>query len=587
MNDGKVRRVVPLTGLLGFAIMATACDIIPGTGPDDFDQYQFFSEVTLPEFEQLITEGSARVEIILTPEVAALSEGGLVAREVEVRGGSALQDEEEIVGRVADLNPDDGYLVLELGDMRVGFNSETAFRKGDAEWGIEQFLGHLTEALALDETTVIKAERAPTDQPQAPDDSTFTAHRISLVGAEHSPQIEVNIDLDNLSINGSPPPDAWVHTLGRMIELRVSDGITKLHSERDDLEKKEFEGNVQSVNIPAGTFELTDGTVVRIVDDTKFAYEMGDKHRLGSLEDVAAALEAGDKVVSAGYGVVEGREPLTIAAMHVVFEIATPPGKEYEGEVDSVDEVAGTVTLSNGTVVEITDETNIKHNPEDDRYLTSLGAVAEAIAAGERVVAWGEGTLVSEEPRTIRADCAVFKLVPPPAEGFEGEVATANATTGVVTLTDGTTILIADDTEIKHEPEDDRYLTSLGAVVEALAAGETVVTWGEGVVESGDPLVIRANHAVFKQLEAIESFENTVATVDVDGGSLTLTDGTVVCITDATQIKYEEGDTNRLQSLQAVADALLAGTTVYTAGEGVVKQREPLKLDALHIVFEI
>ena len=88
-------------------------------------------------------------------------------------------------------------------------------------------------------------------------------------------------------------------------------------------------------------------------------------------------------------------------------------------------------------------------------------------------------------------------------------------------------------------------------------------------------------------VETVAGFEDTVATVDVDGGSLTLSDGTIICISDATQIKYEEGDTDRLPSLQAVADALLAGTTVYTAGEGVVKQKEPLKLEALHIVFEI
>jgi hypothetical protein len=278
----------------------------------------------------------------------------------------------------------------------------------------------------------------------------------------------------------------------------MSDGITTLNAERDDLEKKEFEGKVKSVNTTAGTFELADGTVVRIVDDTKFAYETGDEHRLGSLEDVAATLEAGKQVVSAGYGAVEGREPLTVAAIHVVFEIADPAMEDYEGAVASVDETASTVTLVNGIVVRIADDTEIKQNPEDDRYLTSVGAVADALDAGETVVAWGEGVVEGEEPLTIRAVCAVFKLVPRPAEGFEGEI----------------------------------------------------------------------------------------TAVDLDSGSITLSSGTVVYVTEATVIKFEEGDTHRLPSLQAVADAL-STNTVYTAGEGVIKQEDPLELDAVHIVFEI
>jgi hypothetical protein len=490
MKGNNVRRVVSLAGMLGFAAVVTGCDLIPGTGPNDFDQYQFFSEVTLPEFEQLVQEGSARVDIVLATEVAALSDEGLVAREAEVRGGAALGDEEEIVGRIAELHADNGYLVLELGDMRIGFDEETTFRKGDAQWGFEQFVGHVTEVLALGET-------ATRDLPQAPDDSTFSAFRITLISAEHAPKIDINVDLDNLLINENPPPDAWIHVLGRMIELRISEGITALHAERDDLETKEFCGKVKSVNASAGTFQLADGTIVRIVDDTKFAYEIGDEHRLGSLEDVAAALEADKQIESAGYGVIEGREPLTIAAIHVVFEIAGPAMKSYEGDVTSVDE--GTVTLANGTVIRITDDTEIKQNSEDDRYLAPLSAVADSLEAGRKVVAWGEGVLESEEPLTIRAVCAVFKLVPPPAEDFEGEI----------------------------------------------------------------------------------------AAVDVDGGSVTLSNGTVIYVTDATVIKYEEGDTHRLPSLQAVSDALSAETPVYTAGEGLVKREDPLELEALHIVFEI
>jgi hypothetical protein len=368
-----------------------------------------------------------------------------------------------------------------------------------------------------------------------------------------------------------------------MIELRVSEGITQLHAERDDLEKREFEGKVESVGADLQTFKLDGGTVVRIVDDTKIAYEQGDEHRLGSLADVGAALEAGKEVFTAGYGIVEGTEPLRLAAVHVVFEIAAPKMEGFEGYVDSVDETAGTLTLANGRVIQITDATKIKHEAESNLYLTSLGAVAEALMAGETVVAWGEGDIVGEDPITISAACIVLKLVPPPAEDFEGAVESVDETERVITLTNEVVVLITDDTEFKQEAG---YLNSFGAVVEAFAAGESLVGWGEGVVESENPLTIRAGFVAFKLAPPPpESFEGTVLSVDVDGGSLTLTDGTVICMTDATKITYEEGDLHRLPSLHAVSDAVDAATTVYTAGKGVVKADG--QIEAKQIVFEI
>ncbi|UCD23346.1 MAG: hypothetical protein JSW51_09860 [Gemmatimonadota bacterium] len=578
-----VRRIASLTGMLGLAMTATACDVIPGIGPDDVDPYQFFSEVSLPEFEQLMQEGSGRVEVILTQDA-------LVAREVEIRGGEALVDEEEIVGRVASIESSgsEGTLTLQLGNLNIGFTVNTAFCKGDGDLSFEQFVGHVTEAVAFEEYPNIKAQREPADQPQAPNDATFMADRLCLIGGDHANEIDINVDRDNLVMNDAPPPDGWIQVLGLQIELRVTEGITKINAERDELVKKEFAGKVGSVNLDRQAFELTDGTVVRIVDDTKIAYEAGDEHRLGSLEAVAAALEAGEKVVSAGYGVVEGTEPTTIAAMHVVFEIAPPPMNGFEGEVEQVDPDVGVVTLANGVVVHVVDATKIKSDREDYRYLTSLDAVAEALAAGETVVTWGEGTLESEDPTTIRAACIVFKLDLPAPTAFEGEILSVDETAGVVTLVNGTELLIVDETEIKHEADDPRYLTSLGAVAEALTAGETVFAWGNGIAQSEEPLVIRVHHIVFKQMPPpMEDFSGTVASVDVDAGSVTLTDGTIVCVGEKTEIAYQEGDTNRLPSLQAVADALASDTAVYTAGEGVVKGHEPLQIDAKRIVFEI
>jgi len=579
MYTADVRRMLTAAGLLGFVATIPACDMSPGIGPDGNNQYLFFSEVTVPEFQQLIDEGTARVEVLV-------SEDGLVAREVEVRSGAALEDEEQIVSRVASIHTDGDapYLELDLGGLVVHFNEETAFRKGEDEMSFEQFAGYVEESIAFDEAPTVKAERLPRDLPQDPSDAAFAAFRISLIGDEHAQEIDINIDPDNLSLNESPPPDGWIQVLGLMIELRVTDGITHLSAQRDDLVKKEFEGKVKSVSADFTKFTLENNTVVRIVDDTKIAYELGDEHRLGSLQDVAAALEDGKEVFSAGYGIAEGAEPLQIAAVHVVFELAAPKLEGFEGYVESVDVTTGTLVLTNGRVIQITDETNIKHDAESDLYLTSLAAVEESLSAGETVVAWGEGDIVGEEPLTIRAACIVLKLVPPPTEHFEGEVASVNETDQIITLANGIVVLIGDDTEFKQE---EGYFTSFSAVVDAFTAGESLVGWGEGVVESENPLTIHAGFAAFKIAPPLlESFEGTVLSVDVDGGSLTLTDGTIIYLTDATEIAYEEGDLHRLPSLQAVWDAIDGGTTVYTAGEGVLTGDSPLQIEAKRIVFE-
>ena len=68
---------------------------------------------------------------------------------------------------------------------------------------------------------------------------------------------------------------------------------------------------------------------------------------------------------------------------------------------------------------------------------------------------------------------------------------------------------------------------------------------------------------------------------------MTLRNGIIIRILDGTVFKHEEGDEHRLPSLEAVARALEADKKVVTAGVGIVRQREPLVLVAIAIVFEI
>ena len=72
---------------------------------------------------------------------------------------------------------------------------------------------------------------------------------------------------------------------------------------------------------------------------------------------------------------------------------------EFQMGVTSVDAVAGTLTLSNGTLVRVTAGTAI--SPDGD--LVTLESAAAAVAQGRPVRAEGRGTMESTSPSVIVA----------------------------------------------------------------------------------------------------------------------------------------------------------------------------------------
>jgi hypothetical protein len=84
---------------------------------------------------------------------------------------------------------------------------------------------------------------------------------------------------------------------------------------------------------------------------------------------------------------------------------------EVEGTVASVDVAAGIVTLTSGAVILITDPAAFDDDEgDDDAHLSSLQAVADALAAGLTVEAEAEGTVQSENPFTLLADEVEFEV---------------------------------------------------------------------------------------------------------------------------------------------------------------------------------
>lgn len=579
----QISRFLRRAQWFGLAVVVSACIDSQGVGPEVFgDAVEFSTDIPAADLESVVGSAAARVEI-------ELGEEGLVARMVEIKVVEAMAEPEEIHSRVASLSITDASssITLELGDLVVGFNGETALRSSEGhELSLERFAGHINEALAAGIPVSIKASRLPADAPQAPDDAEFFASELRLQNDAAERALELNIDRDNLTRNDAPPPDGWITVLGLAIEIRESEGLTEVKHAREDLEHIRFEGQVTSVNLDRHEFALGDGTIVKLIDITKIKFEDGDRHRLPSLAAVAQALRAGKKVFSAGEGVVESERPLTIIAAHVVFEVEIRV-EDFAGLVTSVSLDAHTVTLENGTIVRIDDRTRIRYEDGAGHLLPSLTAVAEALAADKSVFAAGEGQVESAADGTpqILAFHVIFE-VESVVEDFSGLVESVNLEAHTATLTSGVVVRIGDRTKIRHEEGSLSTLGSLAAVAEALQDGDAVFAAGYGEVESaadGTPRIL-ALHVVFELDIPVGEFDAAVESVNLDAATFTLSGGLVVKITEHTSISAD-GD---LKTLGGVAEAMEAGQSVIAVGKGrVVVENDASFIKASQVLFKI
>lgn len=377
---------------LATAVLFAACsgDSVTGPGAGGGLTTQFSRAITLSELDSILASGPTRVEI-------KLINGSLVAREVEVKEAEDLRDEEKIESRITAIDPA-GNVTLALGGLVVDFDAGTEFKveHGD-RLTMQEFVTRVQDALAAGENPPVEAKRNPADTPQDPGDATFLATKLELDDEADEDEMEINVDGDNYANTTTPPPDAILTVLGLAIELDVSGGVTEIEAEiDDDREEVDFEGMVASVN--GSSFTLTDGTVVSIVDGTEIE-DADDDDELGSLAEVERALATGFLVEAEGEGVVTGSNPLTITASEVEFEIEDddddlPGDLEFEDRVTSVDVAGRTLTLANGTIVQVADDQLIDHSSD----LLTLQAASDAVDAGRMVEAEGDAELVDAGP---------------------------------------------------------------------------------------------------------------------------------------------------------------------------------------------
>ncbi len=593
MGSVNVRKVLPSLAAAGLLLSMNACETIPG--PEDMsDVSQFSTDLSLMELANALEVEAARVEVTLYRQ-------GVVIRELEIKSQESLADDERVEGRIVavEIGQGGGYFELNIEGLRIAFDENTQFstRENDGQLDVETFVSRVQAALAANGGPAIEATRPAPGVPQSPDDETFTAARIRLLGEGEGRILEMNIDRDNLERNTEGFPDGWVTLLAREFEIRIREGITRLERERPNLVKERFEGEIEEVYLDRQVFVIKDGPEVRLIPGvTTIRYEDGDHHRLPSLEAVKDALDEGNKVFTAGVGVVESEEPKRLVAIVVVFEVKPPPIEHFEGQVESVDLIDSTVTLVDGPVVRITAETHVRFDATHAHLLSSLDEVAEALEDGKTVMAAGAGIVRQEEPLLLEAVTIVFVVRPPPLVEFRGVVDEVDLIDSTVTLADGTTIQITADTEISYgeiSAAVDNRLGSLEAVADALEAGRTVVAAGVGVVESEEPLVIEARKIVFiLKPPHLIAFHGVVESVNLDAHTFTLENGTVVRVNDETVVWFQAADVHSLGTLRAVAEALDNELVVVAAGVGkldptTVSNVEGARLLAVRVAFYV
>ncbi|HVH68427.1 MAG TPA: hypothetical protein VM716_11200 [Gemmatimonadales bacterium] len=397
------------------AFLVTACDNT-SSGPRSVLPVQFSHEVSLPDLHNQLVTGTARVAVSVIP-------GTLTARRVEIEGPDQVNKPERVRSRVTAITPgtDMATLTLELGGLKIAVNGSTKLHPDDGDGDgmhepmpamsddggtsmtLADFVARVQADLAAGKSPAVRATRQPAAKPQAPDDGSFLAATLQLDEGNNHPLVQLNITAANLTTNATPPPDAILKVLGVSLEIRTSDGTTKLESDNETAEgAEEFHGVVKSVDQTAQTVTLMDGTIIHIVAGTEFEAREGDEDdHLTTLADVQAALTAGKTVEAEGRGLVTSTSPLTLDAIRIEFEVEgeeLPPAvhmEEFSGEVASVDVAGGTFTLAGGTgVVTVTSETHIS---ADGAYHTLQG-VSDALTAKKTVRAEGVGSITAAGP---------------------------------------------------------------------------------------------------------------------------------------------------------------------------------------------
>jgi hypothetical protein len=303
-----VTRFSPLLTAMATATAAAACSSEARLPSDPEGSANASAAATVDS--ALGSGGVSRIEIELFP-------GELVAREVHVEVDDA---EEKIVSGVTAIDPAQGTLTLELGELTISYDAGTRFRtESESQESRETWEAQVQGEIAAGRRPLVEARRNPAGAPQSPDDPSFTATDLRLENETGEPKIEIYVDGDNLV--GGDASEVVLRVLA--LSITVNDR-TRLGPDdgggagQPSGTSVEFEMGVAAVDAAAGTLTLSNGTVVRVTAGTAISPE-GD---LMTLESTAAAVSEGRPVRAEGRGAVESSgSPVVIVASNLKIEV--------------------------------------------------------------------------------------------------------------------------------------------------------------------------------------------------------------------------------------------------------------------------
>lgn len=282
-----VTRFIPSLTALANGMAAAACSSEARLPSDPEGSASASAAATVDS--ALGSGGVSRIEIELFP-------GELVAREVHVEADDA---EEKIVSGVTAIDPAQGTLTLELGELTISYGAGTRFRtESQSHESRETWEAQVQGEIAAGRRPLVEARRNPAGVPQSPDDPSFAATDLRLENETDEPKIEIYVDGDNLV--GGDASEVVLRVLGLSITVndRTRLGPDDRGAGQPSGTSVEFEMGVAAVDAAAGTLTLSNGTVVRVTARTAINLE-GD---LVTLESTAAAVSEGRPVR------VEGQE---------------------------------------------------------------------------------------------------------------------------------------------------------------------------------------------------------------------------------------------------------------------------------------
>ena len=372
---------------------------------------------------------------------------------------------------------------------------------------------------------------------------------------------------------------------------RGNRNVIEVEFETENFEENEFEGFVEAVNSTDRSFTLDNGLVLFVNNDTKYEDD------IRSFNELATEFANGERIDAEGKYYIDGEERNIVIKGE--FELdddddsdSEREEKDFEDIVDSVDLTSKTITLENGLILVVTEESEF-----DDSDINSIEELQETIRSG--LTAEAEGEYYTDEDGNNIIIEIDFELTGNRGNGdddsddsdddgddddnqnskeFEGDVASVNG--DQFTLAGGQTYLVDGDTNF----ENDGDLLSLAEVSSALSNGITVKAEGDYIEEDNSSrLAISVKFETESDDDDGDSgdddsddsdddgddddnqnskeFEGDVASVN--GDQFTLAGGQTYLVDGDTNFE-NDGD---LLSLAEVSSALSNGITVKAEGD--------------------